>query len=214
MKLLLLLMLMALSPSAPAATLVCLGDSLTAGYGLDESQAYPALLRKKLPGWTVINAGVSGDTSGGGLKRLDWILKAKPDAVWVALGANDGLRGVPPSETEKNLDAILSRIQASGAKAYLAGMMVPSNYGEKYFRDFKALFPRVAQKHGVPLLPFLLQGVGGIARLNQADGVHPTAEGAAIMAEHIYAFLKDRLPKPTAAAAASAPKVVRSKKDL
>jgi len=196
------------------STLVCLGDSLTAGYGLDEAQAYPELLEKKLKDWKVVNAGVSGDTTAGGLKRLDWILKSKPDAVFVALGANDGLRGIRPSETEKNLGLIVSKIQASGAKVYLAGMFVPTNYGQDYFFDFKILYPRVAKRFGVPLMPFLLQDVGGVERLNQADGLHPNAEGAQIVAEHVYQFLKKYLP-PSKAGGLSAPqKVIRSKSDL
>ena len=209
------LVLISLSTQAfSQSTLVCLGDSLTAGLGLNEDQAYPALLEAKLKGWKVLNAGVSGDTTAGGLKRLDWLLKSRPEAVFVALGANDGLRGVKPAETEKNLNAILAKIKASGAKAYMAGMMVPSNYGEEYFFDFKVLFPRVAKKQSVPLLSFLLEGVGGIERLNQADGIHPTAEGAQIVAGHVYAFLKDRLPQAGSGPSAPAAKVIRSKKDL
>jgi len=204
-----------LAASAPAqSTLVCLGDSLTAGYGLNEDQAYPALIAKKLPGWKVVNAGVSGDTTAGALQRLDWILKSHPDAVFVALGGNDGLRGVKPAETEKNLNEILSKIKASGASAYMAGMLVPSNYGKEYFFDFKVLFPRVAKKQGVPLMPFLLEGVGGKPGLNQADGIHPTAEGAVILADHVARFLKGRLPKARAGSAAPAAKVIRSRKDL
>jgi acyl-CoA thioesterase-1 len=194
--------------------LVCLGDSLTAGYGLDEDESYPALLAKKLPEWSIVNAGVSGDTTAGGLKRLDWILRSKPEAVFVALGANDGLRGIKPAETEKNLGAIISKIKASGARAYLGGMLVPTNYGEEYFFDFKVLYPSVAKKYGVPLLPFILEGVGGVARLNQADGIHPTAEGAGIMAANIHSFLRRHLPKAKAGVQGPAPKIIRSKKDL
>lgn len=196
------------------STLVCLGDSLTAGYGLDESEAYPALLEKKLRGWKVVNAGVSGDTTAGGLKRLDWILKSKPDAVFVALGANDGLRAIKPIETEKNLNAIIAAVKKSGARAFLAGMLVPTNYGETYFFDFKVLYPRVAKKQAVPLMPFILEGVGGVASLNQADGIHPTAEGAKIVAEQVWAFLKKRLPASRAASRQAPSKIIRSKNDL
>jgi acyl-CoA thioesterase-1 len=198
----------------PSSTLVCLGDSITAGYGLEEAQAYPALLLQKLPGWSIVNAGVSGDTTAGGLKRLDWILRSKPDAVFVALGGNDGLRGIKASETESNLLAILAKVKASGAKAFLAGMMVPTNYGPDYFFDFKVLYPRVAQKAGVQLYPFLLQGVGGKPELNQADGIHPTAQGQEILAKRIAAFLAARLPKASASPKKAAAKVIRSRKDL
>jgi acyl-CoA thioesterase-1 len=200
--------------SLQASTLVCLGDSITAGYGLDEAQAYPALLLGEVPGWSIVNAGVSGDTTAGGLKRLDWILKSKPDAVFVALGGNDGLRGIKASETEKNLDAILAKLKASGARAFLAGMMVPTNYGPDYFFDFKVLYPRVAKRAAVPLYPFLLQGVGGKPELNQADGIHPTAQGQKILAAKIGAFLRARLPKAQPKAAFAGEKIIRSRKDL
>jgi acyl-CoA thioesterase-1 len=213
-----LLALSCLSTRAfPQNTLVCLGDSLTAGYGLDEDQAYPALLAKKLQGWKVLNAGVSGDTSAGGLKRLNWILKSRPQAVFVALGANDGLRGLRPADTEKNLEAILRRIQASGARPYLAGMMLPTNYGQKYRGDFAALYPQLAKRLSLPLMPFLLEGVGGVPSLNQADGIHPNADGARVVADHVWRFLKDRLPSPSPSGGAgpsAVPKVIRSKKDL
>lgn len=173
--------------------LVCFGDSLTAGYGLDEEQAYPALLQERLPEWKVINAGVSGDTTAGGLKRVAWVLRAKPRAVFIALGANDGLRGVDPAETEKNLCSMIEAFRKAGSSVYLAGMMIPTNYGPEYFERFRALFPTVAIKEKVPLMPFLLEGVAGIASLNQADGIHPTPEGAAIVAKHVYAFLKPKL---------------------
>ena len=127
---------------------------------------------KELPGWSVVNAGVSGDTTAGGLQRLGWILKSKPDAVFVALGGNDGLRGLKPSETEKNLDAILAKIKAAGAKPLLAGMMVPTNYGQDYFFDVKVLYPRVAKRgRERRFSPSLLEGVGGKPDLNQADGL-------------------------------------------
>jgi acyl-CoA thioesterase I len=209
------LLFLALAPlRLQASTLICLGDSITAGYGLDESDAYPALLAYELPGWSVANAGVSGDTTAGALKRLDWLLKSRPDAVFVALGGNDGLRGFKPAETEKNLEAILAKIKAAGAKAYLAGMLVPTSYGQDYFFQVKALYPRVAKKAGVAFYPFLLEGVGGRPALNQADGLHPTAEGQKILAKNIGAFLKRQLPKAGVAKAAAPAKVIRSKQDL
>jgi acyl-CoA thioesterase-1 len=187
------LLMAASGPASAEKTLVFLGDSLTAGLGLAEEQAFPALIQKDLPGWRVVNAGISGDTSKGGLKRLDWLLKAKPAAVFVCLGANDGLRGVAPSETEANLNAILQKLKKSGVTAYLAGMDLPSNLGSDYRQKFKAVFPRVAKKNGVPLLPFLLEGVGGHPDLNQADGVHPNEAGQRLVARHVSQFLLPRL---------------------
>jgi acyl-CoA thioesterase-1 len=187
-------LLACLITSAPAATIICLGDSLTAGYGLDEDQAFPAVVQRlaRADGhdWTVTNAGVSGDTSAGGLRRVNWLVKGRPDWVFVALGANDGLRGQPATATHDNLVGIVSRLRAAGVKVALAGMRLPTNYGEDYRQAFAAVFPSVASGHQVPLLPFLLEGVGGVPRLNQADGIHPTAEGQRLIAQSVYAFLK------------------------
>lgn len=186
--------LLLLITTAPAATIVCLGDSLTAGQGVDEDQAFPAVLQRlavadKLT-WTVVNAGVSGDTSAGGLRRVAWLVKGKPDWVFIALGANDGLRGQPASATRDNLTAMVERFRAAGVKVALGGMHLPTNYGEDYRTAFAAVFPQVAQQHAVPLLPFLLEGVGGIPRLNQADGIHPTTEGQELIARSVYNFLR------------------------
>ncbi len=190
----LLLLLLTAAITLPAATIVCLGDSLTAGLGVDEDQAFPAvvqhLARSDGLDWTLINAGVSGDTSAGGLRRVAWLVKAKPDWVLVALGANDGLRGQPPSATHDNLVAIVQHFRAAGVKVALAGMQMPTNYGEEHRTAFAAVFPQIAQETSAPLLPFLLDGVGGVARLNQADGIHPTVEGQALVARHVYAFLR------------------------
>lgn len=212
------LALLNLPLAAADKVLLCLGDSLTAGYGLDESEAWPALLQKRLdaelPGWRVVNAGVSGDTTAGGLKRLDWLLRAKPAAAFVCLGGNDGLRGLAPEESRRNLDAILKQLQASGAQAYLSGMDLPLNLGADYRARFKALFPAVAKARGVELLPFMLQGVGGVAALNQADGIHPTAEGQAKVARNVGDFLIPRLKKIKSAGSASEAKVLRRRSDL
>ncbi len=196
--------------------LVCLGDSVTAGYGLSEAQAYPSLLEKRLSGWRVINAGVSGDTTAGGLKRLDWVLKSHPDAIFVALGGNDGLRGLQPAETERNLDSILKKARTAGSQVLLAGMFVPTNYGESYSQDFHSLYRRVAQKHKAPFMPFLLTGVAGKADLNQADGIHPTAEGQKILAVHIGTFLRSHLLKTASYKEGpnQAEKVIRRKGDM
>lgn len=179
---------------AEPKTILFLGDSLTAGYGLNEEQAYPALIQKKIKkdglDWTVVNAGVSGDTTKGGLSRVPWLLKTKPAFVLVALGANDGLRGVPVKETQKNLDAILTQFKISGASAALTGMILPVNYGPDYRAEFKNVFPALAKKHKVPFYPFLLKGVAQNKDLNLSDGMHPNARGQEIMAENIYRFLK------------------------
>ncbi|HEX3129452.1 MAG TPA: arylesterase [Thermoanaerobaculia bacterium] len=176
---------------------VFLGDSLTAGYGLEESQAYPVLVRANLEKAghpvRVVNAGVSGDTTAGGLARLDWLLSQKPDVVVVALGGNDGLRGLPLEEAEKNLREIVRRSKEAGARVLLLGMQIPPNYGPEYANGFAEMYPRIAKEMDVPLVPFLLEGVGGIARLNQADGIHPTAEGQVKVAETVTPYLEKML---------------------
>lgn len=191
--------------SAPAATneplVVFLGDSLTAGYGLDAEQAYPVLVEKSLEEEGIairaLNAGVSGDTTSGGLARLDWLLSQKPAVVVVGLGGNDGLRGLPLEQAESNLREIVRRSQVAGARVLLLGMQIPPNYGPEYAEGFKEMYPRVAEDLGVPLLPFLLEGVGGVAELNQADGIHPTAEGQEKVAETVTPYLADLLKQPS-----------------
>jgi acyl-CoA thioesterase-1 len=191
--------------TTPAARIVFLGDSLTAGLGLDEDQAFPAVvereLRKEGLPIQVVNAGVSGDTSAGGLSRLGWLLGQRPDVVVVGLGANDGLRALPLAETEKNLREIVRRAQAAGARVLLLGMRIPPNYGP-YADEFAALYPRLAEELDVPFVPFLLEGVGGVRDLNQADGIHPTAEGQEILAKNVLPSLTAMLRQPAAAAAA------------
>lgn len=176
-----------------AETLVFFGDSLTAGLGLTEDEAYPALVAQTLaprfPTWRVVNAGVSGDTSAAGLRRVAWILKAQPTLVLVALGANDGLRGLPLDRTEANLDGIITRLKAGGARVALAGMQMPTNLGPEYRTAFAALYPRLAERHNIPLLPFLLEGVAMVPDLNQADGIHPTAEGQRRIAALVTPFI-------------------------
>jgi acyl-CoA thioesterase-1 len=176
-----------------AETVAFLGDSLTAGYGLDESQAYPALvqdiLRLRAPTWKVINAGVSGDTTTGAVRRLAWILKAKPDLVVLALGANDGMRGQPVEQIAGNLRTMITRIRAAGAKPLLAGMQLPTNYGADYRAAFAAIYPALATEIGTPLLPFLLAGVAAKPELNQSDGIHPTAAGQQVVARTMLDFL-------------------------
>lgn len=194
---------------APAARadegplVIFLGDSLTAGLGLPEDQAYPAVLDRRLDAEgtpvRVLNAGVSGDTTAGGLARLDWLLKQKPDVLAVCLGANDGLRGLELAETEKNLREIVRRAKAAGARVLLLGMRIPPNYGPDYTRQFQEMYPQIAKDFDVPLVPFLLEGVGGVADLNQGDGIHPTAKGHEMVAATVAPYLKEVLGAPVMA---------------
>lgn len=184
----------------PAAkTILFFGNSLTAGYGLEPAQAFPALIQKKIDslqlGYKAVNAGVSGETSAGGNSRIDWILKQPVDVFVLELGANDGLRGIPAAETKKNLQAIIDKVNAKypEAKLVLAGMQVPPNMGEKYARDFQSIYPQLAKQNDMTLIPFLLEGVGGEVKLNQQDGIHPTAEGAKIVAENVWKELHEVL---------------------
>lgn len=176
------------------------GDSLTAGYGLeDPDQAFPGVIQHRLDSlkmpYNVINAGVSGETTAGGLGRIDWVLKQKVSVFILELGANDGLRGIPTDETSKNLQAIINKVKAKypNAKIILAGMQVPPSMGADYANSFKAVFPTLAQKNKIDLIPFLLDNVAGIPKLNQKDGIHPTAEGAKIVAGNVWGVLKDDL---------------------
>jgi len=196
---LLVLPLMALLalPSAAERTLVFLGDSLTAGYGLTRSEAFPSLIEARLRtegrGWRVVNAGVSGDTSAGAKARLDHVLRQQPALVFLCIGSNDGLRGLPVAELEKNLRAILDRTRASGVRVVLAGAMLPENYGPDYREAFRKLYPRLAKEYRVPFLPFLLEGVAMDPALNQEDGIHPNAEGARRVADRVWRFLAPEL---------------------
>ena len=184
---------------APNRVILFLGDSITAGYGLDVSQAYPELIQKKIDstGWNfkTVNAGQSGDTTAGGLSRLDWLLKNKIDVLVLELGANDGLRGVPVPQIKKNLQAIIDRTktQYPGVKIIIGGMKVPPNFGGEYGRQFEAIFPELAKKNDATLIPFILQGVGGVRELNLADGIHPTARGQQIVAENVWKALQPAL---------------------
>jgi len=178
---------------APAAgrvpVILDFGDSLTAGYGLPTGQAFPA----RLEAWLhqqgiearVVNAGVSGDTTAGGLARLDWALADKPDLVILALGANDALRGIEPSSVRENLDKMIGKIEASGAKMLLLGMLAPPNWGEEYRHAFDQIFPELARIHHLPLYPFFLEGVAMKPELNQPDGLHPNERGVAVLVDRI-----------------------------
>jgi len=182
---------------AVQGTLVFLGDSLTAGLGLAKEEAFPTLIEARLRAegrpWKVVNAGISGDTTAGGTARLDWVFKQKVDVLFLCLGANDGLRGIPVAESERNLRMILARARREGAKVVLAGVQLPENYGHDYRAAFSQLFPRLAKEFKVPLLPFLLEGVAMNPRLNQPDGIHPNAEGARMVADHVWAALEPSL---------------------
>ena len=177
--------------------IVALGDSLTAGLGVAADEAYPALLEARLAregyAYRVVNAGVSGDTTAGGLRRVDWVLRAKPEIVIVALGANDGLRAQSPQAMRENLAAIVKRLQAAGARVLLAGMRLPPNYGAEYTKEFQEVFPEVARSTGVALMPFLLDGVAADPRLNQPDGIHPTASGQQVIADRLWPYLRPLL---------------------
>jgi acyl-CoA thioesterase-1 len=179
------------------AVVVALGDSLTAGLGVAADEAFPARLEARLTtegyAYRVVNAGVSGDTTAGGLRRVDWVLRARPDVVIVALGANDGLRGQDPRAMRANLDEIVARLLAAGARVLLVGMRLPPNYGGDYTKEFEAVFPAVARRAKVALVPFLLDGVAGVPRLNQADGIHPTAAGQQAIADHLWPYLRPLL---------------------
>ena len=174
-----------------------LGDSLTAGWHLDEAQAYPALVASELRGRgvaiRVLNAGVSGDTSAGGRRRLGWVLKQKPDIVVIALGANDGLRGLDLRPMDENLRQIVDDVKAAGARPLLVGMKIPPSLGPDYARRFEAIYSAIAKDKDVPLVPFLLEGVAGRAELTFPDGVHPTAEGHKRMAVTVLPYVWDVL---------------------
>jgi acyl-CoA thioesterase-1 len=182
-------------------TVIVLGDSIAAGNGLDENQAFPTLLQKKIDqaGWKfeVVNAGVSGDTSAGGLRRIDWLLKRTCDVLLLELGGNDGLRGLPVEAMQNNLQSIIDRTRAKypQAQIVIAGMKMPPNLGADYARAFQQVFSALAKKNKATLIPFLLEGVGGNPELNLPDRIHPTAEGHQIVAENIWKVLHPVLQK-------------------
>lgn len=187
--------------AAESRTIVFFGDSLTAGYGLDDpsAEAYPAHIQEKITaaglGWRVVNAGLSGETTSGGLRRVDWILRQPVDLFVLALGANDGLRGIDPALSRDNLQKIIDRVRAKypRAKLVLAGMQMPSAMGLEFSRAFEQVFPDVAAKNDATLIPFLLEGVGGSVALNQGDRIHPTARGHAVIADHVWKVLRPLL---------------------
>ncbi len=177
-------------------TILFFGNSLTAGYGLDPVEAFPALIQLKIDSlklpYKVINGGLSGETTSGGKTRIDWLLRQKIDVFILELGANDGLRGIPVKETRQNLQAIIDQVKSKypDVKLVLAGMHVPPNMGAAYAKEFHAIYSEIAKKNQMTLIPFLLEGVGGNPELNQGDGIHPTAEGHKIVAAEVWKYIQ------------------------
>jgi acyl-CoA thioesterase-1 len=198
MKYLLIISLLILTNFVQAKTIVFIGDSLTEGYGIDKNKSYPALIEKKLvadghQNLKIINGSVSGSTSASGLSRLKWFKKAKPDIVVLALGANDGLRGIRAEVTFKNLEKVIKLANESEIKLLLVGLRMPPNYGKEYTEEFANVFSRLAKKYKLPFVPQLLKGVAGEASLNQEDGIHPNEKGSLKMMENVYPVLKELL---------------------
>ncbi|MFL5783363.1 MAG: arylesterase [Bacteriovoracaceae bacterium] len=191
------LLFVLVSSLASATTILVMGDSLTEGYHLAKEEAYPYLIEQELkktnPDIKVINGGVSGSTSASADKRLDWYLKAKPEIMVLALGANDGLRGVKPEETEKNLDSTITKAKSKGIKVILAGMKMPPNFGKEFTEKFGKIFPTLAKKHHLIFIPFILEGVASDPKLNLPDGIHPNPEGHKIMAKTVLKYLRPEL---------------------
>ncbi|WP_428663974.1 arylesterase [Runella sp.] len=191
----------AATPVKVVKNILVFGNSLTAGYGLEPSESYPAQLQNRLDSlklpYKIVNAGVSGETTSGGNSRLDWVLKNPVDIFILELGGNDGLRGIPATETRKNLQAMIDKVKAKypEAKIILAGMQVPPSMGKKYADEFRVIYPELAEKNNVELIPFLLENVGGEVKLNQKDGIHPNAIGAKIVAENVWKVLEGLLVK-------------------
>ncbi|HKZ08865.1 MAG TPA: arylesterase [Methylomirabilota bacterium] len=187
------------APAQDERVIVAFGDSLTAGYGVAPDEAYPALLEARLRAegyrYRVINAGVSGDTTAGGLRRVDWALRSRPDIVLLELGANDALRGLDLGQVRANLDAMVTRFEAAGVRVLLLGMRLPPNYGTPYAQEFERLYQTVAGRRKVPLMPFFLDGVAAVARLNQPDGIHPTPEGYRIVVDRLWPHLQPLLKR-------------------
>ena len=184
------------TPQEQMKTILFFGNSLTAGYGLDPSEAFPALIQEKIDSlnlpYKAINAGNSGETSSGGKNRIDWLLRQKVDVFVLELGANDGLRGIPVPETKRNLQAIIDKVKAKypEAKMVLLGMEIPPNMGGRYAEDFRVIFRQLATQNNMAFVPFLLEGVGGIRELNLPDGIHPTAQGHKILTRNVWEVLE------------------------
>tara|TARA_R110002049_G_scaffold245100_1_gene418935 strand:- start:70 stop:732 length:663 start_codon:yes stop_codon:yes gene_type:complete len=184
-------------PVSKSKVILFFGNSLTAGMGLSPENAFPALIQEKLDSlnldYTVVNAGLSGETTSGGKNRLDWVLNQPTDVFVLELGANDGLRGIPLQETRSNLQTIIDMVRKKNPKTriILAGMQIPPNMGDDYTSEFRTIFPELAQKNNTALIPFLLEDVAGVPELNQSDGIHPTGKGHKILAQNVWEVLKD-----------------------
>ncbi|HYG01009.1 MAG TPA: arylesterase [Chryseosolibacter sp.] len=195
-SLLIISLALILQASQTPKVILFFGDSLTAGYGLSTTEAFPSLIEKRLNGngksVKVINAGLSGETSAGGLARIDWVLRQPIDVFVLELGANDGLRGLPIEQTQKNLEGIIGRVRAKypKVKIVIAGMMVPPNMGPDYSEKFRQIFPAIAKKHDATLIPFLLEDVAGEERLNLSDGIHPNVEGHKVVAKNVFRIIE------------------------
>lgn len=181
-------------------TIVAVGDSLTAGLGVDENLAYPSLIEKKLAAdghfFKVVNAGISGETSSGTLSRINWVISSlKPDMVILVIGANDGMRGIDSNLLKQNLDQIISTLKEKDIQIIMGGMKMLPNLGPDYVKEFERVYPKIADKHNIPLIPFFLQGVAGEAKLNQPDGIHPTAQGYTVIVDHIYPYVLEAVLK-------------------
>jgi len=195
---LLLITLQIVSANSNTKTILFLGDSLTEGLGVAQKDAFPSLVENMIKtklkkDIKIINGGVSGSTTSDGLSRLKWYLKRKPDIVFIALGANDGLRGLNLQQSQKNLEEIVEFAQKSKAKVLLAGMLIPPNYGPEYAKRFKKMYEEIKDKYKLKNMPFLLDGVAGEKELNQSDGIHPNAQGHKYIAKEVYKFLKEEL---------------------
>jgi acyl-CoA thioesterase I len=194
--LLLMLAISCVTVAAAPRTILVLGDSIAAGYGLDPDEAFPAVLEVKIQkaglDYKVINAGLTGDTSAGGLRRINWLLRQPIDLLLLELGGNDGLRGISPDETLRNLGQIIVKVREKNpaARIVIAGMQMPNNMGEEYTSRFRSIFPTLAKEHKATLIPFLLEGVGAKPELNQPDRIHPTAEGHRMIAETVWKFVR------------------------
>ncbi|MBN1140658.1 MAG: arylesterase [Deltaproteobacteria bacterium] len=186
-------------PREIVGTIVAVGDSLTAGYGLREEEAYPALLEGKLRAagyrWQVVNAGISGETSSGTLSRIPWVLKLEPDIVILETGANDGLRGIDPRVTRKNIEETISVLEENGVTVVLAGMKMVTTLGRQFLKEFAVIYPQIAEERGLIFFPFFLDGVAGRRRLNQEDGIHPNAEGYRIITDNLYPLVVEAIRK-------------------
>lgn len=196
--------------TAPARTILFFGNSLTAGLGVEPEEAFPALVGQKIDsaglGYTVVNAGLSGETTAGGRSRVGWVLRQPVEVFVLELGGNDGLRGLPLTDTRRNLQAIIDTVRriSPQTKIVLAGMQIPPNLGADYANEFKEVYAGLAQKNDLVLIPFLLEGVGGVAKLNQPDGIHPTPAGHRLIARTVWSVLQPILrPEPAATKAAA-----------